>query len=309
MVRKMKIGINVLHEPPRWRPDLWTMLKKAGINRIRYWDDWLPPDEGRWRLLADAAASNGMKVMYVLTGSQRAEAKDVELLRQRIAGYRIQRLEGHRGVWGYDVCNEPTVAELDSGVLQQGLHILRNTDTDPAHHVTIGLCTRASYGFAELIPKIVDYVTVVQIHTYRLPNFARGENMTDVFGEVFENEVLPYAQGKPIALGEFGCWTEAGSGMGLESVTFTEDDQANYILQVLAACKKYNLDSAYIWKLVENVAIDNFSKNHYGIYREELVNGANVAKKAVIALKRFGRFPTISNFLYQFPRISQFLRR
>lgn len=279
---KPMIGVNVLHEPYLWHPDLWTLVKRTGVNVIRFWDDWLPPSYERWRKFADEAALNGVKVMYVITGSIRPEAGDIDLLKARIDGFNVEELQGHPGVWGYDICNEPSALQLQSKIPQQGAEYIKQKD--PTHLTTVGLASRyPELTYGEEVNLVVDYVDVISVHTYRVKDFQEGKNMTEIFNNFLRTEVIPYSKGKSVYLTECGLWTEKGTDFGV-TATFTEDDQANYFTQVFEACLENNV-LMFAWKLVDNVARDSLTKAHYGIYRMETENGENIPKKSVATIK------------------------
>jgi hypothetical protein len=279
---KPMIGVNVLYEPYLWHPDLWTLLNKTKITVIRFWDDWLPPSLERWKQFADEAICNGVKVMFVITAMQRPEANDINLLKARIDGFEVEELQGHPGVWGYDLCNEPTASQLQNNIPQQAAEYIKQKD--PTHLSTISLTSYwPGLTFSEAVDFVVDYVDVISVHLYRVKNFQEGKNMTETFNNFFATEVIPYSKGKPVCLTECGLWTEKGTNFGI-TATFTENDQATYFSQVFEACLQNNV-KMFPWKLVDNVAQDNFSKPHYGIYRIETENGESVPKKSVATIK------------------------
>ena len=280
ILRYSAIGMNVLYESNLWHPDLWTLLSKAKVRIIRFWDDWLPPSYDRWKSLADEAHAHGVKVMFVITGDGRPEADNLTLLKARIDGFEIEKLQNNLGVWGYDICNEPSDQQIDSLIPQQAALYVK--EKDPTHLTTIGL--RAPYqGLPEDwqtgISKVADYIDVVQVHTYRIADFIEGKNLTKIFGDFFDDIVIPASDGKPVILGECGCWTETGVDFKV-TATFSEDDQVRYFSEVYNACKARNI-VMFPWKLVDNVAEDDEIKCHYGWYRKEIVDGMNIAKKVV----------------------------
>jgi len=278
------IGINVLYEPNLWHPDLWTLLSRAGIRIIRFWDDWLPPSYYRWKSFADEAYSHGVKVMFVITGNGYPEADSLTLLKARIDGFEIEKLQNHLGVWGYDICNEPSDQQIDGLIPQQAASYVKQKD--PTHFTTIGLSAPyegTGEDWKTGVSRVVDYIDVVQVHTYRISSLIEGKDLTTIFGYFFDNIVIPASEGKPVILGECGFWTEAGTDFGV-TATFIENDQVRYFSEVHDACKARNI-YMFIWKLVDNVPQDSLIKAHYGIYRMETENGENIPKKAVSTIK------------------------
>lgn len=268
---KLGFGVIQFGWQEAYDPNIWNMIKLCKAKTISFDVHHGHPKPSIEQLIeiADIASSHGIEIMLFLADRNSPWMASNAEFESRIDSLGLEHLQGHEGIWGYNVVDEPTADQKE--VTKYGLQYVKSKD--PTHKVfaNLYLYPETHPEMRQLIAEFEPYEDVISLSLFLVGSYIDGE-LGQYLPWLLDNVVIAAAEGKPVHIVGFGCWTETATKFG-RTETFTEEQQAEYFRIYGEATKPRNI---YVWICtLHDIAI------HWGLFRNvdtpklsaELVDG------------------------------------
>lgn len=285
------IGVNGLDLSRLYDATLWRMIEYSGVKILRVTvHERAPPSSATLVYFADMAREKGIRLYFVLASdgnivqSSSYWLANIGAYKDRIDALGLENLRNHGGVYGYDICNEPdSYNTTRTYVVISALQYVKSKD--PTHVVSVGLSPKwydlpydqYKQTVRTYIGSFQPYIDVIDIHNYGLSYYRQGTLQMEL-SKYYDDIIIPAANGKPVQVGEMGCWTEQGSDLGL-AVSFSEQQQADYFRLYGEVTKPRNM-LVFIYTLRDDAP--SYGWPNYGLFRYDIdaTTGMNTPKLA-----------------------------
>ncbi len=224
----------------------------SGLNWVPYWMVASGREEGKYPLFSMGSVRKGkIRNMYIDGEVQKAQKLFIHET--------INALQGHKGIWGWDLGNEPSnlvlppTKDAAKGWLEEMVTELKRYDDDLP--ITLGLHQEDLENNNLLTPKeVADYCEILSMHAY--PVYADwSDGPLDEKFTLFLLKLTQLLGGKEVILEEFGLPTDpyplklsAEEKDKLGSIKLiAENDAEIYLEKTLKLLPKWGINGALVW--------------------------------------------------------------
>lgn len=224
----------------------------SGLNWVPYWMVESGKEKGKYRIISLESVREGkIRNMYA--------DKEVQKAQKLLIHETINALQGHKGIWGWDLGNEPSNLVLPPsrdaarGWLEEMVTELKRYDEHLP--VTLGLHQEDLENYYFLTPKeVADYCEILSMHAY--PGYTDwSDGPLDEKFAIFLLKLTQWLGGKEVILEEFGLPVapypfklKEEEKEKLGPIKLVSQDEAEiYYEKVLNLLPKWGVNGALAW--------------------------------------------------------------
>jgi len=224
----------------------------SGLNWVPYWIVASGREAGKYPLFSMGSVREGkIRNMYADGEVQKAQ--------KLLIHETINALQGHKGIWGWDLGNEPSnlvlppTKDAAKGWLEEMVTELKRYDDDLP--ITLGLHQEDLENNNLLTPKeVADYCEILSMHAY--PGYADwSDGPLDEKFTLFLLKLTQWLGGKEVILEEFGLPTDPYplklSGEEKDKLgsikLIAQTDAEFYFEKTLKLLPKWGINGALVW--------------------------------------------------------------